>query len=40
MEERISKRESSALLNSLNAGVVPRIGLRHIAVGRKKLKHF
>lgn len=32
----ISRRESSALINSLTAGVVPRIGLRHIAVGRVK----
>lgn len=31
---KINKRESSALVNSLTAGVVPRIGLRHIAVGR------
>lgn len=31
----ISRRESAALINSLSAGVVPRIGLRHIAVGRK-----
>lgn len=32
----ISRRESGALVNSLIAGVVPRIGLRHIAVGRQK----
>ena len=32
---KINRRESSALLNSLTAGVVPRIGLRHIAVGRQ-----
>ncbi|AKB57970.1 ATP-binding protein [Methanosarcina barkeri] len=32
---KISRRESAALMNSLTAGVVPRIGLRHIAVGRK-----
>jgi len=31
----ISRRESGALINSLTAGVVPRIGLRHIAVGRQ-----
>lgn len=31
----INRRESSALMNSLTAGVVPRIGLRHIAVGRQ-----
>lgn len=30
----ISKREAIVILNSLNAGVVPRFGLRHIAVGR------
>ncbi len=30
----IAKREATAILNSLNAGVVPRTGLRHIAVGR------
>ena len=30
----ISKREATAILNSLNTGVVPRSGLRHIAVGR------
>ncbi len=33
--DKITKRESKALLNSLGSGVVPRIGLRHIAVGRK-----
>ena len=32
---KISRRESGALMNSLTAGVVPRIGLRHIAVGRQ-----
>ena len=32
---KIRKNESSALINSLTAGVVPRIGLRHIAVGRQ-----
>ena len=31
----INRRESGALINSLTAGVVPRIGLRHIAVGRQ-----
>ncbi len=30
----INRRESAALINSLTAGVVPRIGLRHISVGR------
>lgn len=33
--KKINRRESSALINSLTAGVVPRIGLRHIAVGRQ-----
>ncbi|WP_151736401.1 ATP-binding protein ['Paenibacillus yunnanensis' Narsing Rao et al. 2020] len=33
-ELRIPKRVSTALVNSLTAGVVPRIGLEHIAVGR------
>lgn len=36
MAERINRREGAALINSLSAGVVPRIGLRHIAVGREK----
>ncbi len=35
MATTISRRESAALINSLTGGVVPRIGLRHIAVGRK-----
>ena len=35
MKTRINRRESGALINSLSAGVVPRIGLRHIAVGRQ-----
>lgn len=30
----ITKRETVTILNSLSAGVVPRTGLRHIAVGR------
>ena len=33
---KISRRESATVLNSLGSGVVPRIGLRHIAVGREK----
>ena len=32
---KINRRESGALINSLTAGVVSRIGLRHIAVGRQ-----
>ena len=35
----INRRESAALVNSLTAGVVPRIGLRHIAVGRQAEVH-
>ncbi|MGZ9587281.1 ATP-binding protein [Paenibacillus marinisediminis] len=34
-EVKIPKRMTTALVNSLTAGVVPRIGLEHIAVGRK-----
>lgn len=33
---KISKKTSTALINSLSAGVVPRLGLEHIAVGREK----
>lgn len=33
---KIPKRISTALLNSLAAGVVPRVGLEYIAVGRKQ----
>ncbi len=35
MATKINRRESAALINSLTAGVVPRVGLRHIAVGRQ-----
>jgi hypothetical protein len=31
---KINKRVSSALMQSLNSGVVPRVGLEHIMVGR------
>src|SRR5262245_9169859 len=31
----VTGRERSAILSSLGAGVVPRIGLHHIQVGRK-----
>ena len=31
----INRREAAALMNSLTSGVVPRVGLRHIAVGRQ-----
>jgi hypothetical protein len=32
----IPKRISTAIINSLSAGVVPRVGLEYIAVGRKR----
>ena len=35
MAATINRRESAALIQSLTSGVVPRIGLRHIAVGRQ-----
>lgn len=34
-ETKINRRESAALVNALTAGVVARVGLRHIAVGRQ-----
>lgn len=34
-QKPIPKRLTTALVNSLTAGVVPRVGLEHIAVGRK-----
>lgn len=33
---KISKKVSTSLINSLGAGVVPRSGIEHIAVGREK----
>lgn len=33
---KFSKRVSTALINALSAGVVPRVGLEHIAVGRER----
>ncbi len=36
MKSDIGRRESSAILKSFGAGVVPRIGLQHVAVGRQK----
>jgi hypothetical protein len=33
---KISKKASTALVNSLSAGVVPRVGLEYIAVGREQ----
>jgi hypothetical protein len=35
MAVKITERERNAVLSSLGAGVVPRIGLHHIQVGRK-----
>jgi len=35
MPAKIPRRASQALLHSLSAGVVPRIGLEHVAVGRE-----
>ena len=34
--QKIPKRISTALINALSSGVVPRVGLEHIAVGREK----
>ena len=36
MAVRILERERAAILSSLGAGVVPRLGLQHIQVGRKQ----
>ena len=36
MDHHIPKRLSAAILNSLQAGVVPRVGLEYVAVGRKR----
>lgn len=36
MSMKIKERERTAILQSLNSGVVPRIGLHHIQVGRKR----
>lgn len=33
---QITRKESTAIINALLGGVVPRIGLQHIVVGRKK----
>ena len=35
MTEKIPVRIASGLLNSLKGGVVPRVGLPYISVGRK-----
>jgi hypothetical protein len=36
MNSAIPKRISAAIINSLSAGVVPRVGLEYVAVGRKR----
>ncbi|MDR1108749.1 MAG: ATP-binding protein [Spirochaetaceae bacterium] len=36
MKGTIPKRISMAIINSLSAGVVPRVGLEYVAVGRKR----
>jgi hypothetical protein len=36
MRTEATKREAGVLLQALSAGVVPRVGLRHIAVGRQR----
>ena len=35
MADNIKPKEATAIINSLSAGVVPKIGLQHITVGRK-----
>lgn len=35
VEQKVPKRVTTALFNSLGAGVTPRVGLEHIVVGRK-----
>src|ERR687886_361636 len=34
--QKLPKRVSTALINALAEGVVPRVGLEHIAVGRER----
>ncbi|MDR2631180.1 MAG: ATP-binding protein, partial [Spirochaetaceae bacterium] len=36
MRGTIPKRISAAIINSFSAGVVPRVGLEYVAVGRKR----
>jgi hypothetical protein len=36
MAPKLSKRVSTAIINALGSGVVPRVGLEHIAVGRDR----
>jgi hypothetical protein len=35
MDIKIKRKEATAIINSLSGGVVPRIGVQHITVGRK-----
>ena len=35
MAAKLRSKESKAIINSLSGGVVPRIGVQHITVGRK-----
>ena len=35
MDNRVSKATAAAVLNSLKGGVVPRVGLEYITVGRR-----
>lgn len=36
MSIKIKPREATAIINSLSGGVVPRVGIQHITVGRRK----
>ena len=36
MSSNVKPREATAIINSLNGGVVPKVGIQHITVGRKK----
>lgn len=36
MTQQIKPKDRDALIQALNAGVVPRLGLRHIQVGRAR----
>ncbi len=39
LSPKLSKRVSTAIINALSSGVVPRVGLDHIAVGRDRELH-
>lgn len=36
MKDNIKPKEATAIINSLSSGVVPKIGIQHITVGRKE----